>query len=212
RLKVGDYELGEHLGDGRNFQDYEATHAAISDLKRRARIYRIPEQTSTERQAACRRQAEREVRLLQSVGQHPQILGVHEYYVTGPQGPTLLFDEFAGGVPLDVFLRRDGELSTDARLEILGQVSKAIAHCHRKEVIHGGLSPEALLVRRNEGGKLETRLINFQLGGSESVSPTLHRTELLTAPASVYQAPELGGDASARGTHSDVFGLGALAF
>ena len=212
RLRVGDYELGELVGDGRSYQDYEATHAALAELKRRARIYRVPEQTSSERQAACRRQADREVRILQGIGQHPHILNVHEYYVTGDQGPTILFDEFAGGISLDRFLHRHPDLSHSDRLDILGQISRTIAQCHRKAHTHGGLAPEAVLVRRGDDGQLDTRLINFQLGASELVSPTVHRTEVLTAPAAVYQAPELGADASARGTHSDVFGLGAVAF
>jgi tRNA A-37 threonylcarbamoyl transferase component Bud32 len=212
KLQVGEYELGAHLGDGRTYQDYEATHVALKDMRRRARIYRVPEHTSSERQAACRRQAEREVRLLQEVGQHPNILSVHAYHVTGEQGPTILFEEFAGGVTLDRFVRRDLELSLDDRIELLQQVSRAVAHCHRKSMMHGGLEPESVLVRRGEGGKVEVRLLNFQLGASELVSPTVHRTELLSARASVYQAPELAADASARGPHSDVFGLGALAF
>ncbi|MBK8233290.1 MAG: protein kinase [Candidatus Eisenbacteria bacterium] len=212
KLQVGEYELGAHLGDGRTYQDYEATHVALKDMRRRARIYRVPEHTSSERQAACRRQAEREVRLLQEVGQHPNILSVHAYHVTGEQGPTILFEEFAGGVTLDRFVRRDLELSLDDRIELLQQVSRAVAHCHRKSMMHGGLEPESVLVRRGEGGKVEVRLLNFQLGASELVSPTVHRTELLSARASVYQAPELAADASARGPHSDVLGLGALAF
>lgn len=209
KLKIGEYELGQHLGDGRTFQDYEATHTTIRELRRRARIYRIPEQTSSERQAAARRQAEREVRLLHEVGQHPGILSIHEYYSTDP--PALLFDEFEDGVALDVFLHRHPALSDQHRLEILDQLRQAIAHCHRKEITHGGLSPECVLIRER-GGSLETRLINFQLGGSEAISPTIHRTEVLSAPASVYQAPELAGDAASRGRHSDVFGLGAIAF
>lgn len=212
KLRVGDYELDEHLGDGRSYQDYGARHVALEGMKRRARIYRVPEQTSSERQAACRRQADREVRLLQGVGLHPNILSVHEYHVSGEQGPTILFDDFSGGVTLDRFLHREPDLTPDVRIEILEQVCRAIAHCHRKSLTHGGIAPEAVLVRRGEDNKVEVRLINFQLGASELVSPTVHRTEVLTAPASVYQAPELGADASARGTHSDVFGLGALAF
>lgn len=212
KLRVGDYELDEHLGDGRIYQDYAARHVALDGMKRRARIYRVPEQTSSEHQAAGWRHADREARLLQEVGQHTNILSVLEYHVSGEQGPTILFDEFGGGVTLDRFLHREPALSSDVRVEILEQVSRAIAHCHRKSLTHGGLAPEAVLVRRGEDGKVEVRLVNFQLGASEMVSPTVHRTELLSAPASVYQAPELGADASARGTHSDVFGLGALAF
>ncbi len=215
KLRVGEYELGAHLGDGRTYQDYEATHVALKDLRRRARIYRVPEHTSSERQAACRRQAEREVRLLQSVGQHPNILSVHEYYVTGDQGPAILLDDFAEGVTLDRFLHRYPGLSVDERLVILEQVSRAVAHCHRKSLTHGGIAPESVLVRKgmgDGGARFEVRLCNFQLGASEVVSPTVHRTELLSAPASVYQAPELGADSSARGNHSDLFGLGALAF
>ena len=209
--KVGQYVLGEHLGDGRSFQDYVATHDSMPEIKRRARIYRIPE-SSSEKQATCRRQAEREVKLLHEIGQFPNILNVHEYYTDERQGPTILFDEFADGESLDIFLHRHPKLSLDDRLAILEQISRSLAHCHRKEILHGGLAPESVLVRRTPAGQLETRLINFQLGASAAVSPTVHRTEILSSAGSVYQAPELSLDASSQGKHSDVFSLGALAF
>ena len=213
KLQVGDYRLGDLLAEGRLYQDYEASHVELPQLRRRARIYRVPEQISPEKKTACRRQADREVRLLQDVGPHPHVLKVHEYHTSGLQGPTILFEDFDRGVALDRFVRQH-ELSFDDRVEILRQVSQALAHCHRKSIIHGGLAPEAVLVRRDadDPGVLETRLLNFQLGASEAVSPTVHRTEMMSSPSAVYQAPELSADPTSGGPHSDLFSLGALAF
>lgn len=212
KLQVGDYRLGDLLAEGRLYQDYEATHIELPQLRRRARIYRVPEQISPEKKATCRRQADREVRLLQDVGPHPFVLKVHEYHTSGLQGPTILFESFDGGVPLDRFLRQH-ELNLTEQIEILRQVSDALAHCHRKSIIHGGLAPEAVLVRRGGDGRtIEAHLLNFQLGNSDAVSPTVHRTEMLTSPSAVYLAPELSADPSSGGPHSDLFSLGALAF
>src|SRR5690606_2683328 len=76
---------------------------------------------------------------------------------------------------------------------------------------HGGLSPEAVLVRR-QAGRIEVRLCNFQLGGSDDVSATRHRSELASEPWKLYQAPELLQDPGQLGRLTDTFSFGALAY
>ncbi len=138
----------------------------------------VPEQASSvERRQQLRRAAEREAQLLYEVHEHPNILSYFEFVSDAPLGPTVLFDDFDGGMPLDAFLRNE-QLDFDARIEIIEQVARALEHCHRKGVIHGGLSPEAVLVRRHPGtGQLEVRLFNFQLGfGPPSRRPAIARS------------------------------------
>lgn len=212
RLHVGPYELGSLLHDSRSYQDREATHREITGMRRRARTYLVPGQTSQEARLKCRREADRDAQLLWDVREHPGILRLTEYVADAPLGPTLLFDPFEGGVALPDLLRRH-RLDFSQRRAIVEQVGLALAYCHRREVYHGGLAPEAVLVRTGEpGAPPEVRLWNFQFGHSLDVSPTLHRSNLSSEPAAAYQAPELFHNPAGHAVVTDLFSLGALAY
>ncbi|MCC6750660.1 MAG: protein kinase [Deltaproteobacteria bacterium] len=210
KLHVGPYELGEILEEGAGYQDRVATHRDQPQITRRARSYLVPDQTTVARRQQLRRAADRETQLLWELREHPSILRIADYVTDAPLGPTVLFDPFDDALPLDAYLRREPELSFEDRVAILEQVGQALGHCHRKGIVHGALSPQAVLVRRRAA--LEVRLINFQLGAGREVEATTHWSALAAAPWAVYQAPELREDPSARGPQSDLFSLGAVAY
>lgn len=213
KLAVGSYELGSLLDETATYQDREATHRQIRAQHRRARTYLVPEQTSVERRQQLLRAAEREAQLLHEVREHPNILRITDYVPDAPLGPTVLLDDFERGVPLDAFLRMEPQLPFADRIAILEQLANALGHCHRRQIVHGGLSPAAVLVRRAEPtGAIEIRLFNFQLGSSQSVEATSHWSQLATDAWAVYQAPELRRDPTQRTIEADMFSLGAIAY
>jgi serine/threonine protein kinase len=208
--RVGSYDIGGILEEGSGYQDRSAKHAQTPGFNRRARIYLVPQQTSVERRQSLRRAADREARLLEEVKDHRGVLGLREYVTDAPLGPTVLFDAF-DGVPLDAFLRSHPELSFDRRIELIEKIGRALHHCHRKSVVHGGLSPAAILVREDDR-ELEIKLYNFQFGLGQDITPTLHWSSLNDEPWALYQAPELRENPLGRTPVSDVFSLGALAY
>ncbi len=210
-LRVGDYVLGPVVEEGTGYQDRTATHAHFEHMQHRARVYLVPEQTSVEERQRLKRAAEREVQLLWSVREQENILTSTYYAADAPLGPTLVFEDFAEALRLDRYVQRHPDLAFETRVEIVRQVGHALHHCHRRNVVHGSLSPQAVLVRERDG-KIETRLFNFQLGRSEEASATVHRSALDAQPAGVYQAPELAADPRAMTSASDTFSLGALAY
>ncbi len=213
KAHVGAYELGELLEDGPGYQDRLAIHRDQRGWQRRARVYLVPQQTSVERRQQLRRAADREAQLLYDVREHPNVLRVEDYITDAPLGPTVLFDRFDGGVPLDAFVRNDPTLKLDEKVAIIEQVGRALAYCHRRNVIHGALAPQCVLVRRHaETNAIETRIFNFQLGVGTDVDVTAHWSALAADAWSVYQAPELRENPLARTPASDVFSLGALAY
>lgn len=212
KAHVGSFELGAVLEEGSGFQDRAATHREMRTVNARARIYLVPQQTSVERRQQLRRAADREFQLLHELREHTNILRVTDY-VDAPVGPTVLFDDFAGGIPLDAFLRSNPDLPFGDRVELVAQIARAVSFCHQKRITHGALSPQAVLVRRaHDKGPVEARVFNFQLGGSDRVEATTHWSALATDPWALYQAPELREDPSRRGPQSDLFSLGALAY
>jgi tRNA A-37 threonylcarbamoyl transferase component Bud32 len=49
-------------------------------------------------------------------------------------------------------LRQHPDLTLKQRVGLISQVGRALDHCHKKEVIHGGLCPSSVLVRKTEDG------------------------------------------------------------
>lgn len=93
KLHAGAYELGALLDDGtfqaggtseepsapHGYQDRLAIHRDTPGLKRGARVYLVPQQTTVERRQLLRRAADREVQLLCGVSEHPNVLTFFEY-------------------------------------------------------------------------------------------------------------------------------------
>ncbi|HVI01401.1 MAG TPA: protein kinase, partial [Enhygromyxa sp.] len=209
QLLVNGFRLGSVIADGEAYQDRSAT-AENSQLRARARVYLVPQHTTVDERDRLRRAARREVQLLTSVHGHQNILSVSSFADDAPLGPTLLFDGFEGGVPLDVFLTHEAP-SFDERVSIFRQLGNALGYCHRHEVIHGGLHPGAILVRRHDG-EVQVRIFNFQLGEGRGATATSHRTLLSSDRDKVYQAPELAHDPRATSRMSDCYSLGAVGY
>lgn len=212
-LKAGEFMLGSVIEEGPGFQDREAVHEKFPDNRQRARVYLVPNQTTAEHRQRLTRAAEREVQLLYLVREHPGILHSTTYVADGPLGPTLLFEDFEGGVSLDRFVVRE-QPNFDEKFEIFKQVAYALSHCHHRNVHHGGLCPHAVLARRRDG-KLEIKLYNLQFGGSDEHSVTQQRSllaGLIAYSGRLYQAPELDQNPNATTASSDTFSLGALAY
>ncbi len=220
KLTVLGYELGDVIREGATFQERIAKHPEIERLHRLARVYVVPEGSTASRATQLRHAAEREAKILWDLRDHEGILRATDYSSGADIGPTVLFDAFENGEPLDAFVRRSpehgpGGLAFDERVEIIEQIGRALAFCHRKSIVHGAFGPHSVLVRRNPDPKatrrIETRLVHFHLGSSSDTSGTRHWTQLAGNEWSIYQAPELREGAE-RNTSVDVFGLGATAY
>lgn len=208
-LKVQDLILREVLENGPHFQDHLGVHQSMDNLKRRVRSFIIPVNTTAERRERLLRAAAREAKHLTALSDHRNILRLVGYTTEGPLGgPCVILEHLEGALPLDAFLRANLDLSFDDRIAIIQQIAEALEFCHRKQIVHRGLSPSTILVRRAGGttGPIEVRLYNFQLASAEDSSGTSHM------PTNVYVAPEAIENPDAADAASDVFSLGAVAY
>ncbi len=213
----GRITLTSLLEEGEAYQDHRGEPVGVGPT-RRVRSYMLPK---SDRSYAPKleRRVEREAKVLMRLGDHPDVLAFEAFDPRGPLGPALVFRSFEGKA-LDAFVKeqRDAEgrstLSLDDKLTILRRVADALAFCHRNEVKHGALSPEAVLVhRKGHSGALEVKLTRFALAAA--ADPESEGTRLFTrlagATANLYEAPEIALGASAT-VESDFFSLGALAY
>jgi serine/threonine protein kinase len=214
--KVGNLLLADLILERQNYQDHLAYNERLEGDRSRVRTYQVAPGSGEERRQVVARAAEREARMLSVLSDHPNILRLKSYVPDGPRGaPCVVFEDFKDGLPLDGFLRANKDLSLDERVQLLQQLADALAYCHRKRVLHRGLAPSSVLVRRHpETNKLDVRLFNFQLSMAleATTAGTLHFGGWFAANEDVYVAPEVIEKPSKASEASDVFSLGALAF
>jgi len=215
-LKVEGLHLGKLLEDGSHFQDHLGVHESIKGLERRVRSFLVPASATAERREQLMRAARREAEYLNALSDHKGILRLVGYLAEAPHGgPCVILEHIENAQPLDSFLRAEPNLSFDFRLDIIRQVAEALGFCHRKQVLHRGLNPRAILVSwsKDEAGNraLDVRLYNFQLASSVDSTGTFHLGDH-GDPMAVYQAPEVLENPAMASPASDVFSLGAVAY
>ena len=213
----GRFDLTRLVDEGDDYQDHWAEPHGVGPGCR-VRSYLAPKSDRAFVQKLDRR-VEREAKILLRLGDHPDILALEQFDPKGPLGPALVFRGFPGKT-LEAFIKEhrgsDGrsDLSIDDKLTILRRVADALAFCHRSDVVHGALSPEAVLVHRSDPSRgLEVKLTRFALAaaGEPASDGTRLFTRLAGASANSYEAPEVARGAPATPA-SDLFSLGALAY
>jgi serine/threonine protein kinase/tetratricopeptide (TPR) repeat protein len=128
-------------------------------------------------------------------------------------GSPFLAMELVEGRPLHDAV---GRLPWPLLREVLGQLLRALAHCHARGWIHRDLKPGNVLVTGlgglgvQRGGDLRVQLTDFGLAAPPGVRPELERT---VAGTPAYMPPEqLRGDWRKMGPSSDLYATGCLAW
>ncbi len=221
--KAGDYLLKELFYDSPTgtYQEWLGRHVRIESGPRLIRVYLQNLQNDTER-AILKRAAEREFQILERLD-HEGVLRIDTLTET-EQGPALVFRWHEGAKRLDHYLAEQQQaLPADVSLEILRQITEAIAFAHRRKVVHRGLSPQSIIVLPSEPGTTpKVKIFNWQLGIIEAgttgattrtaLSRSLHAGQFVEDEATVYFAPEAVSGQNVEGEQLDSFSLGALAY
>jgi serine/threonine protein kinase len=221
--KAGDYVLDGLFHDSPlgTYQEWLGHHVRIKSGPRLIRVYLEGLQGEKDR-PTLRRAAEREFQILERMD-HPGILRVDTLTET-ESGPALVFRWQEGAQRLDHYLAGLAQpLAADAALEILRQITEAIAYAHRKKVIHRGLSPQAIIVIPGMPASVPVvQISSWNLGFMDAgtsagatrtrFSTSLHAGQFVEDEATVFFAPEAVSGQNIEGEELDSFSLGALAY
>lgn len=218
--KVSDYLLENLIGEGPGYQDWQATHATLQNVRRRVRIYNVRTSAGQDERDAIRRAAKREAELLETL-QHPGILR-REGFTEHELGPALIFEHDPTAIRLDHFLAQCGEqLSASRRVDLVRQIAEVIRFAHTKRVVHRSLAPQSILVLAHDSDRFQVKIFNWQVGYrdgtstsevSRPVTATSHVERFVDDASTAYMAPEAVSDEGGVGEHLDIFSLGAIAY
>ena len=139
--------------------------------------------------------------------EHPNIARLYDAG-TDALGRPYLAMEYVDGIPIDAHCAAVAA-PLRVRLDLLRRVASAVAYAHTRLVVHRDLKPSNILVTQTG----DVRLLDFgiaKLMQSEGEDGELTRAGTL-ALTPAYASPEqLRGQPV--GTHSDVYGLGVVAY
>ena len=218
--RVGDYLLSELLYESvrDSYQDFLATHSNKKVKGTfRVRIYNEAPSSSKEAKAFLRKAAEREFEICSELN-HDAILQA-KAFTEHELGPALVFQHYDDCVQLDHYLHSKADtLSIEYKLSMIRQLAEAINYAHGKHIIHRTLCPQSILVREIDK---EPKLIifNWMAGhhdetteGTFTRTCTLHPEQLVSDESMAYLSPEAISEPNVRGSHFDVFSLGAITY
>jgi TonB family protein len=143
---------------------------------------------------------------------HPNIAQLHDFSID-EDGRAFIVMEFIAGVTLEDLLKTTGPPPVGLTLEIARQTLKGLGSMHRKGMVHRDVSPDNVMLSRDEDGRPRVALID--LGIAKALAGGSHLTltgSFLGKPR--YAAPEQFGidGQEAVDTRSDLYSFGVVLY
>ncbi|MCS6851141.1 MAG: DUF5939 domain-containing protein, partial [Gemmataceae bacterium] len=131
--------------------------------------------------------------------------------VNEDDGNYYLATEFVTGPTLRKLLADRGQLPETDALDVMLQVTQAVAEMHRRGTVHGGITPDNIVAVSTRDGRWRVKLVEINLGGWATRFAPASATGDPTAAAR-YRAPEQGPGPADADPRADVYALGAVLY
>jgi serine/threonine protein kinase/WD40 repeat protein len=204
---IGPYKLLEHIGEGGMGIVWMAQQT--DPIQRRVAV-KVVKAGMDSKQVLARFEAERQALALM---EHPNIAKVLDAGKT-PSGRPYFVMELVKGQPITSYCD-EKRLGVRARLELFGDVCRAVQHAHQKGIIHRDLKPSNVLVAPYDG-KPVVKVIDF--GVAKAAGQRLTDKTLFTGFGALVGTPEYMSPEQAEvnnqdiDTRSDIYSLGVLLY
>jgi serine/threonine protein kinase/tetratricopeptide (TPR) repeat protein len=207
---IGPYKLLELIGEGGMGTVWMAEQT--EPIHRRVAV-KVIKAGMDSKQVLARFEAERQALALMD---HPNIAKVLDAGTTGGVSPgrPYFVMELVKGTPITKYCD-DKHLSVRERLELFGDVCRAVQHAHQKGIIHRDIKPSNILVAPFDG-KPVVKVIDF--GVAKATGQRLTDATLFTGFGAVVGTPEYMSPEQAEtnnqdiDTRSDIYSLGVLLY
>jgi serine/threonine protein kinase/tetratricopeptide (TPR) repeat protein len=203
----GRYKLLEQIGEGGMGTVWMAEQT--EPVQRRVAVKVIKEGMDS-RQVLARFEAERQALALM---EHPNIARVLDAGRTPSSRPYFVM-ELVKGQPITKYCD-DKRLGVRERLDLFGDVCRALQHAHQKGIIHRDIKPSNVLVAPYDG-KPVVKVIDF--GVAKATGQRLTDKTLFTGFGALVGTPEYMSPEQAEvnnrdiDTRSDIYSLGVLLY
>ena len=179
----GTYRIIRRIAHGGMGDVYEATHARLAG---RYAVKLLLGEVAARPDVFARFRREAEVT---SGLRHPNIVNVIDFNQTDA-GEAYLVMEYLDGISLGAEIERIGWLPLPRVLDIVRQVSSALAAAHARGIVHRDLKPENLLLLRLEGDEGETvKVVDFGISKVREEKVRLTQQRMIMGTPQ-YMSPE----------------------
>jgi len=162
----GKYEILAKLNEGGMGAVYKVRHRLLDEV----RVIKIV-RPQLEGQAEMRERFFREARIAIRL-RHPNIAQVFDFSIDD-DGNAFTVQEFIDGITLFELLERMHPPPLPLVLEIAAQALAALGYLHRKRYVHRDISPDNLMLTRDEEGAPLVKLIDLGIAKATASKSTL---------------------------------------
>jgi hypothetical protein len=202
--QLGQYTLGEKIGEGGMGVVYRARHA----LMRRDTAVKLllPDRAD----AAAVERFEREVCLTCQLT-HPNTIQVYDYGRT-PEGIFYYAMELLAGLNLHDLVSRFGPQPEGRVIQILTQVCESLAEAHARGLVHRDIKPSNIFLC-DRGGVLDwVKVLDFGLVREYRKRSDAAGEEQEFAGTPSFMPPEALKNSAANDPRSDLYAVGAIGY
>ncbi len=203
----GKYEILDKIREGGMGSVYKVRHRLLDEV-RVVKVMRPHLADDETLKARFLREARIAIKL-----RHPNLAQIYDFTMD-ENGYAYLVMEFIDGLNLEEMLKILGRPSLGLVLEVAGQSLDALGYLHRKRIIHRDVSPDNLLVARDDERALQVKLIDLGIAkvhheGEESLtSAGTFLGKVRYSSPEHFQTHEGGGVSSV----SDIYSFGVVLY
>jgi serine/threonine-protein kinase len=203
--KLGQYVLGEKIGEGGMGVVYRATHAM---LRRETALKLLPpDRVDSHALQRFEREVTQTARL-----KHPNTVAVYDYGRT-PDGVFYYAMEYLQGITLSALVEQEGPLPPGRVVHLLAQVCASLEEAHAVGLVHRDIKPANIMVQGNPAAYDWVKVLDFGLvkSLSSSSAPWVSSdTVIVGTPA--YLSPEAITDPEGVDARSDLYAVAAVGY
>ena len=203
--RLGQYTLGEKLGEGGMGVVYRAEHEM---LRRPTAIKLLPPGRAGEE---ALKRFEREVQQTARLT-NPHTVSIYDFGRT-PDGLFYYVMEYLDGIDLEDLVKETGPVAPGRAVRILRQVCAALAEAHGIGLIHRDIKPANIFLCERGGIPDIAKVLDFGLVREIAASsdPRLTAEDVIHGTPQ-YLAPEVIRKADSVDARSDLYALGAVGY
>jgi len=202
----GKYEILEKIREGGMGAVYKVRHRLLDEV-RVVKVMRPHLAEDEVLQARFLREAKVAVKL-----HHPNLAQIYDFTVD-ENGYAYLVMEFIDGLNLQEVMKVLDEPGLGLVLEVARQSLEALGYLHRRRIIHRDVSPDNLLVTRDDEGALQVKLIDLGIAKVRGAEDSLTSEGTFLGKVR-YSSPEHFKTQDGPGVNaaSDLYSLGVVIY
>jgi hypothetical protein len=201
--RLGQYELGDKLGEGAMGVVYRARHAM---MKRPVALKLLPAAAAGQEAIA---RFEREVQLTSQLS-HPNTVIVHDYGRTH-EGVFYYVMELIEGATLEQVSIACGPMPSGRVVRILEMVAGALGEAHDHGLVHRDVKPANILLGPRGGEHDVAKVLDFGLVRTMRAQPDATIDKVMMGTP-LFMSPEAIRSPDRVDARSDLYSLGAVAY